>query len=451
MRKTNPFLMNLKKSIIWGGIRYFNMSLEIDILKYNLKFKKSYILIIMMMNQKHLNVNDINTDITTDITIIYQTKTQYWGISSNGTKRRIPKKKFESLLKIKKLISYQDSKIFQKDIGFTIFGNQVEIKVNESKQYIQIFNQTSLKFTFIDIFSGAGGLSQGLIEAGLTPELCIDDNIDSCQTLRKNHPNIPVIHTKIEKFNFSKFQNQVDVLVGGAPCQSFSYAGLKKGLLDSNGSALLEFIQTIFVICPKIFVIENVKGLLSHEKGKTFQHIMNLLSKDQIYNLEFELIDMVDYGIPQKRVRLFIIGSLKSANLPKFFPLPKSYKGSKKQVLGNVLRKVPASAGIQYSPLKQKLFQKIPPGGCWINLPIEEQKNYLGKTFFSGGGKRGILRRLSMSEPSLTLLCSPLCSPSQKQTERCHPLEERPLTIREYVENMHVYKHFQMIIIFVEV
>ena len=336
------------------------------------KFGKSYIFMIMIiMNKKHFNFNDI--------TIIYQTKTQYWGISSHGRKRGIPKKKFESLLKIKKLISYQDSKIFQKDIRFTIFGNQVEIKVNESKQYIPIFNQTSSKFTFIDIFSGAGGLSQGLIEAGLTPELCIDGNIDSCQTLRKNHPNIPVIHTKVEKFDFSKFRNQVDVLVGGAPCQSFSYAGLKKGLLDSNGSALLEFIQTIFVICPKIFVIENVKGLLSHEKGKTFQHIMNLLSKDQIYNLEFELINMVDYGIPQKRVRVFIIGSLKSANLPKFFPLPKSYK---KQVLGNVLRKVPASVGIQYSPLKKKIISKNSTRRVLDKSSNRRSKELFRKNFF---------------------------------------------------------------------
>jgi DNA (cytosine-5)-methyltransferase 1 len=122
---------------------------------------------------------------------------------------------------------------------------------------------------------------------------------------------------------------------------------------------------------------------------------------------------------------LFIIGSLKSANLPKFFPLPKYYK---KQVLRNVLMNVPVSEGVQYSLLKKKLFKKIPQGGCWVDLPVKEQKNYLGKAFFSGGGKRGILRRLSMSEPSLTLLCSP----SQKQTERCHPFEEKPLTIREY-------------------
>ena len=359
-----------------------------------------------------------------DFSIIYKTEKQFWGILSNGNKKRIKKEKFVLLLKIKKLISYKDSKIFKKGVTFIILTNKIEVNLNGIRQYVQILNQASFKYTFIDIFSGAGGLSQGLIEAGLIPKLCIDNNKDSCKTLLKNHPNVNIVNNKIQNFNFLKFKNKVDVLVGGAPCQSFSYAGLKKGLLDSNGSALLEFIKIIFLIRPKIFVIENVKGLLSHNKGKTFQYIIELLLKNYIYNIEFELINMVDYGIPQKRVRLFIVGSLKSANLPKFFPLPKYYK---KQVLSDVLENVPVSKSTQYPLLKKNLFKKIPQGGCWINLPIEDQKKYLGKSFFSGGGKRGILRRLSMSEPSLTLLCSP----SQKQTERCHPLEERPLTIRE--------------------
>lgn len=153
-------------------------------------------------------------------------------------------------------------------------------------------------------------------------------------------------------------------------------------MLDENGSALLEFLQTIFLIRSKVFVLENVQGLVSHEKGNTLQHIINLLSKDQIYKIEFELINMmVDYGIPQKRVRLFLVGSLKSANLPKCFPLPKYYKN---QVLSDVLMSVPVSEGAHYSLLKKKLFQKIPQGGCWVNLSVEEQKNYLGKAFFSG-------------------------------------------------------------------
>ena len=134
---------------------------------------------------------------------------------------------------------------------------------------------------------------------------------------------------------------------------------------------------------------------------------------------------MFEYGIPQKRFRLFIVGSLNSLNLKKFFPLPKNHKT---QVLKDALKNVPYSEDVKYSEKKKKLFKMIPPGKCWTSLPKNIQQDYLGKSWNSKGGQRGILRKLSMTEPSLTLLCSP----SQKRTERCHPFEDRPLTIREY-------------------
>lgn len=90
---------------------------------------------------------------------------------------------------------------------------------------------------------------------------------------------------------------------------------------------------------------------------------------------------------------------------------------------------MPPSVGVSYSKYKAEIMELVPQGGCWIDLPEEIQKQYMGeKTLASGGGKRGIARRLSMDEPSLTLTTSPC----QKQTERCHPLETRPLTVREY-------------------
>lgn len=99
-----------------------------------------------------------------------------------------------------------------------------------------------------------------------------------------------------------------------------------------------------------------------------------------------------------------------------------------KRVLKDVLLDVPDSPGAKYTEEKIRLYKMIPQGGCWVNLPEDLQRAYLGNSYNSGGGKRGILYRLSMEKPSLTLLCTP----SQKQTERCHPLEERSLTIREY-------------------
>jgi len=278
--------------------------------------------------------------------------------------------------------------------------------------------------TFIEVCSGGGGLSKGLILSGFTPLLLNDNDKDCCNTLKKNHKDVNVICSPMEKLDLTQYENKCDLLTGGIPCQSFSQSGLRKGLEDIRGQLLYTFIKMIDVVKPKIFMIENVKGMITHYKGETIKEIIELLSTNKLYDVEYQLLNAVDYSVPQKRERIFIVGLLKSKNLKFNFP----EKNKKIILLKNILIDVPKSVGDKYSDKKIKLFEKIKQGGCWIDLNIEEQKEYMGKSFYSGGGKRGILYRLSMEKPSLTLLCTP----SQKQTERCHPLEERPLTVREY-------------------
>lgn len=279
-------------------------------------------------------------------------------------------------------------------------------------------------FTFMEVCAGGGGLSSGLIKSGFIPILLNDHNHDCCKTLKHNHPNATVIGGSMDKIDCSKYIGKVDLLTGGVPCQSFSQAGLRKGLEDPRGDLMLKFTDMLNVIQPKVFMIENVKGLLTHENGETIKTIMDALNKNNLYNITYKCLDASKYDVPQKRERVFIIGVLKSISRSFNFP----EESGNKKVLKDVLIDVPASVGLKYNQEKQQLFKLIPPGGCWINLPENLQKEYLGNSFHSGGGKRGILYRLSMDKPSLTLLCTP----SQKQTERCHPLEERPLTVREY-------------------
>jgi len=170
---------------------------------------------------------------------------------------------------------------------------------------------------------------------------------------------------------------------------------------------------------PKVFLIENVKGLITHNNGETFKFVMEkILNK---YQINHKVLNSFDYEVPQKRERIFIIGMLE-----KKYEFPTI--SDKKIMLKHVLIDVPKSDCARYSQKKIDLFKQIKQGECWVNISDEQQREYLGKSYFSGGGKRGILRRLSMDEPCLTLLCSP----SQKQTERCHPIEERPLSLREY-------------------
>ena len=241
------------------------------------------------------------------------------------------------------------------------------------------------KPTFIEVCAGAGGLSSGLIKSGFIPILLNDNNSDCCKTLKHNHHDANVVCASMDKIDYSQFIDRVDLLTGGVPCQSFSQAGLRKGLDDPRGDLMIKFIEILNLIKPKLFMIENVKGLLTHNEGKTIEKIIIALNKNDLYNISYKCLDASKYDVP-------------------------------------------LSSGAKYNEEKIELFRMIPQGGCWVNLPETLQKEYLGNSYYSGGGKRGILYRLSMEKPSLTLLCTP----SQKQTERCHPLEERPLTMREY-------------------
>ena len=304
-------------------------------------------------------------------------------------------------------------------------GQVVEEKLTEFANIkIDDLSIDKKTYTFIEVCAGGGGLSNGLIKAGFTPLLLNDNNKDCCETLKSTHKGVKVICSPMEDLDLTPYIGKVDLFTGGVPCQSFSQAGLRKGLDDPRGGLMLKFADMLHKIKPKVFMIENVKGLITHNSGETIKDIFKLLNKDGLYNIEYKLLNANDFGVPQKRERVFIIGTLKTDNIIFNFPV----KDEKRMLLKDVLQNVPESAGAKYNEDKIRLFKLIPQGGCWINLPEDEQKNYLGNSYFSGGGKRGILYRLSMEKPSLTLLCTP----SQKQTERCHPLEERPLTIREY-------------------
>lgn len=279
--------------------------------------------------------------------------------------------------------------------------------------------------TFIEVCSGCGGLSSGFINAGFKPVLLNEIEKTFCDTLKENHPGVNVVQKSMTELNLHEFKNKIDVLAGGVPCQAFSQAGERQGLEDPRGQLILEFNRLILECEPKVFLIENVKGLLTHEKGKTFEDVVELLKNGGRYNIHYKLLNAKDYEVPQKRERVFIIGIRSDITGSWSFP----QKSSKSVLLRDVLVNVPPSLGAKYPPAKEAVMRLVPPGGCWVDLPDDVQREYMGeKSMAAGGGKRGMARRLSMDEHSLTLTTSP----SQKQTERCHPIETRPLTVREY-------------------
>lgn len=287
-------------------------------------------------------------------------------------------------------------------------------------------------FTAIELFAGAGGLAVGMEKAGIK---CVALNeIDrwAAETLRRNRPNWNVIEDDVRNVSFNEYHGKVDIVTGGFPCQAFSYAGKKLGLNDARGTLFYEFARVVQETMPPVCLGENVRGLLNHDGGRTIEGMISILDEIGYHVLPPRLLKAILYKVPQKRERVLIVGIRKDLD-PNLFVFPKPYK--KIYTLRDALKKgelfdqdVPDSPGQLYPLSKAQVLAQVPPGGYWRDLPLDVQKEFMGKSFYLGGGKTGMARRMSWEEPSLTLTCSP----AQKQTERCHPEETRPFTVREY-------------------
>jgi len=287
------------------------------------------------------------------------------------------------------------------------------------------------EYKVLELFAGAGGLAIGLEKAGIK---CVALNeIDkwACQTLRENRPNWNVLEGDIKSFSFENYKDEVDIVTGGFPCQAFSYAGKKLGLEDARGTLFYEFARVVKEVNPLICVGENVKGLLSHDKGKTLKGMISILEEIGYNVMPVKVLKAVNYKVPQKRERLILVGVRKDIDVKYEYPKPYQSIYNLKDALkkGKLYNSdVPKSDGAKYPESKKVILDLVPPKGYWRDLPLDIQKEYMGKSFYLGGGKTGMARRIGWDEPSLTLTCSP----AQKQTERCHPDETRPFTVREY-------------------
>lgn len=278
-------------------------------------------------------------------------------------------------------------------------------------------------YTVIDLFAGAGGTALGLDNAGLNHVLLNEFDKNAAETLSVNRKDWNVVCDDIKNINFRKYKGSVDIVEGGFPCQAFSYAGKKMGFEDARGTLFYEFARAIKEVKPKIAIGENVRGLLRHNEGETLKAMLEVLSEIG-YKAEYKILRSQYLDVPQKRERLVIIAVRKDLNLPIIYPEENNYTISLREAIGDK----PNAEGQKYSEAKEKVMRLVPEGGYWRDLPIEIQKEYMKASFGQTGGKTGMARRLSWLEPSLTLTCVP----AQKQTERCHPEETRPLNVREY-------------------
>lgn len=290
------------------------------------------------------------------------------------------------------------------------------------------------EYTCLELFAGAGGLAIGLERSGFETILLNEIDKSAAKTLKKNRPNWNVIDEDISNVDFSDYLNKIDLLSGGFPCQAFSYAGRKLGLEDTRGTLFFEFARAVNETQPKVFLAENVRGLLNHDGGQTFSIIKDIIKEIGYTLVDYDVLKAIFYRVPQKRERLILIG-VRNDLLKENHPFKMPSKHDSIYTLQDAFYKgalydqdVPRSPGQTYPDRKKEILQNVPQGGYWRDLSEELQKEYMKGSFYLGGGKTGMARRLSLEEPSLTLTCAP----AQKQTERCHPIDTRPLTVREY-------------------
>ena len=173
------------------------------------------------------------------------------------------------------------------------------------------------------MFTGIGGFEVGLTNSNLAYEMVGFSEVDkyAIQIYNKHFKGVKNYGdaTTINETELPNF----DLLVGGFPCQAFSMAGKRKGFNDTRGTLFFDIARILSEKKPKYFILENVKGLLSHDKGRTLQTIFGVLS-DLGYEYQWEVLNSKNFGVPQNRERVYIVGHLRGASRPKIFPIGES-------------------------------------------------------------------------------------------------------------------------------
>lgn len=342
------------------------------------------------------------------------------------------------------------------------------------------------KYTVVSLFSGGMGLDLGLEYTGRFELLaCVEKDRACCDTIRQNKKagrlgsNLQLFEEDISKISPEEVLGtiglkvgELDLLVGGPPCQSFSTAGKRKTVQDPRGTLLWQFLHYVKIMQPKCFLMENVRGLLSSalkhrpiaerpDKGGTPLDpdeepgsVIKLFAKDlekicsAPYHMDCFEVNSVNYGAPQIRERALLIGNRYNAVVdfpnPTHGPTtrnsdsnhqfslldtehqPKIPWKTLRDAIGNLKEDNPVV--LDFSPRKKKYLNMVPEGSNWRSLPVKVQQESMGKAWHAKGGRSGWWRRLTFDLPCPTLVTMP----NHASTSLCHPIETRALSIREY-------------------
>jgi DNA (cytosine-5)-methyltransferase 1 len=312
----------------------------------------------------------------------------------------------------------------------------------------------------ISLFSGALGLDLGLAQADFAPAVVVECNPFAIDTIKKNRPEIKLIPRKIEGVTTREIlqaaglePGEPAIVTAGPCCQAYSTAGQRGSMTDPRGVLFREFLRVVREARPRFFVMENVRGVLSaaikhrplklrgpgypslrpdEELGSAFAVILKELKQTGYYTV-FSVLNAADYGVPQARERVIIVGSRDGE--PFKMPSPTHHKDGRdglprwltlRQALKGLRDRIPAYTTLLKS--KTRFLKLIPPGGNWRDLPPRLQQEALGAAYVSWGGRNGFYRRLAWDRPAPSLTTRP----DGKATMLCHPDQLRPLSVREY-------------------
>ena len=337
-------------------------------------------------------------------------------------------------------------------------------------------------YKVVSLFSGGMGLDLGLAANGRHEIIaCVESERSFCETIRINQiegrlpHGLIIFEDDIQNLSGDDIlkacglaKGEVDLLVGGPPCQSFSTVGRRRTTDDTRGTLLWHFLRFVEDLQPKFFLMENVRGLLSAalkhrpiaerpNKGgpplkeeeqpgsvvSLFAHDLQEISGGP-YHMDCFEVNAVNYGAPQLRERAFFIGNRFNAEVD--FPRPTHGNPNINETKSDfftsngiqnpwaTLRSAiydledPGDVIMDFSPRKKHFLSMVPEGSNWRSLPVEKQKESMGKAWHAKGGRSGWWRRLSYDLPCPTLVTMP----NHASTSLCHPTQLRALSLREY-------------------
>lgn len=308
--------------------------------------------------------------------------------------------------------------------------------IEKNKKPWEIFDAPSpkmgnAKLTHISLFSGCGGFDLGFHQSGFKTIFANDINEDAIETYRHNIGNI--CPGDIREIQIPEYSKRPDVLTAGFPCQPFSNAGSRKGLQDGRGTLYQSALDVVNKTKPRAVVFENVRGILSFKKdGKLLIHEICYELDQMGYNVTFSLIDASKHNVPQKRLRLFIVGVDKEEKKGRFaFPQPvdRDDLTLRNTIFDLTKKSLNQEELMQLNPQAIMLGSMVPEGGSWKSIPYENLPNRLKKIADDMAKHRwpNFYRRFHRDEVAGTITAA--FKPENAGV--WHPIEPRIFSVRE--------------------